>query len=214
MAAKTPAAPAKAAAAPAKATSPPAAAAKAPAAGAAPAAAGAAKENSWTPFVKLLMGIGKDNKHDSAKTGVQTAGIFGSAGSTYWVDPGWAGTKLGVDEETKEVITVPKVPAVDEIKKLWEGLQAAVKDNRNNPLCSGGIHFGGRKFMFSKVVDVQGKEAKDGTHTCIIGRCKSSSIVLTPNAKSFTALITAQNFPVGNITTHCFVATSLKKSAQ
>jgi len=84
----------------------------------------------------------------------------------------------------------------------------------NNDLAKSGIHFGGRKFMFSKVLEVSGKDTKDGTHKCIVGRCKSTSIILTPNNKSFTAILSAQNFNIGNITTHVFVAASLKKSNQ
>jgi len=185
---------------------------------AAPAKAGA--ETSWTPFVKLLMGIGKDNKHDSGKSGVQTGGIFGSNGSTYYCNPEFAGTKLGADDEGK-VVTIEKMPQPDELKKLWDGLQSALKDDRNNLFTSGGIHIGGRKFMFSKVLEVAGggkdaagKHVDYGTHKCIVGRCKSSSIILTPNAKSFTVIISAQNFNIGNIQTQLFVAHSLKKSGQ
>jgi hypothetical protein len=175
----------------------------------------AAATNSWTPFVQLLMGQSKTGPAKSpAETGIQTAGIFGSNGSTYYVDPGFKGTVCGVDDETKAKVTVSDYPSVNEIKTLWTGLQSALKDDRNNDLAKSGIHFGGRKFMFSKVLEVSGKDAKDGTHKCIVGRCKNTSIILTPNAKSFTCILSAQNYNIGNITTHVFVAASLKKSNQ
>jgi len=90
-----------------------------------------AGENSWTPFVKLLMGQSKTGPAKSAaETGIQSAGIFGSNGSTYYVDPSWKGTVCGTDDETKQPVKVTDFPTVAEIKTLWTGIQSALKDDR------------------------------------------------------------------------------------
>jgi hypothetical protein len=178
----------------------------------------AAKENAWTPFVRLLMGQNKTGPMDK-KTDILTAGLFGSNGATYYVDPGFKGAHVGWDvdendEKKKTKVCVADFPTVNEIKALWTGLQTALKDDRNNDFTKSGIMCGGRKFMFSKVAEVFGKDVKEGAHKCVIGRCKSSSIILTPHNKSFSVIVSQQNAPVGNIVTHCFVAASLKKSGQ